>query len=134
MISICLAQELKGLQRFLKILCDDSAEHKVFVAEKHSWSSFFFQKLWTAYDTTCFSTCCGCWVCRTSQTSWCSLLLHALPKDYHELQRQVKSLPGAADRLRETYRCSIEVKIRYFVNIAFQCLLADCRTSILSLV
>ena len=53
--------------------------------------------------------------------------INASLKDDDDIQRQVKSLYCAANKLRSTFdQCSPAVKTLYFVPIACQCMLANC--------
>ena len=53
--------------------------------------------------------------------------INASLKDDDDIQRQVKSLYCAANKLRGTFdQCSPAVNTFYFVPIACQCMLANC--------
>jgi len=62
-----------------------------------------------------------------NQVKYVGALLNASLKDYDDIQRQVKSLYCAANKLRGPFdQCSPAVKTLYFVPIALQCMLASC--------
>jgi len=112
---ICVfSPSVSGLQCLQNICGDHAAEHEItFNCNK---TSVHFVKCskwctWTTFD----------------QVKYLGVRINASLKDDDDIQRQVKSLYCAANKLRGTLdQCSPAVKTLYFVPIACQCMLANC--------
>ena len=117
---------ISGQQCLLDICGDYAAEHEIaFNCNKTSGVGFCPKNYIQPAPSNVFLN--GVRVQLCNQVKYVGALLNASLKDYDDIQRQVKSLYCAANKLRGPFdQCSPAVKTLYFVPIALQCMLASC--------
>ena len=125
--DICVfSPSISGLQCLLNICGDYAAEHEIiFNCNKTIGFLFCPKKYKQPAPSNVFLN--GVRVQFLNQVKYLGVWINASLKDDDDIQRQVKSLYCAANKLRGTFdQCFPAVKTLYFVPIACQCMLSNC--------
>jgi len=125
--DICVfSPSISGLQCRLNICGDYAAEHEsTFNCNKTIGVLFCPKKCKQPAPSNVFLN--GVRAQFSDQVKYLGVWINASLKDDDDIQRQVKSLYYATNKLRGTFdQCSPALKKLYFVPIACQCMLANC--------
>jgi len=115
---------LSGLQCLLNICGDYAAEHEI-TFNCNKTIGVFFAVYKQPVPSNVFLN--GVRVQFFDQLKYLGVWINASLKDDDDIQRQVKSLYFAANKLRGTFdQCSPAVKTLNFVPITCQCMLVNC--------
>ena len=124
--DICVfSPSISGLQCLLNICGDYATEHEITFNCNKTIVLFCPKTYKQRAPSNVFLN--GVRVQFLDQVKYLGVWINASLKDDDDIQRQVKSLYCAANKLRGTFdQCSPAVKILYVVPVACQCMLANC--------